>query len=326
MRAAIKDAYGGPDVVRVDEVERPVPTGDQVLVRVVAASVNRADLDGLYPKPQFVRLFIGLRRPRDRSVGLDVAGTVEAVGPEVTRLKPGDRVFADLYPFRAGSFAEYACARERAFQPMSDRMSFEDAATLPHAAILALQGLRLRKGRTPGPGDKVLIVGASGNVGPFLVQIAKNMGAEVTGVARGDKLDLVTALGADHAMDYTQVDYTKAGDRYDWIVDVDAHHSILAVRRALKPDGVYITLGGTGLRILEAFIVGAVMSLATRRWTGLMFWWKPFAAADVDRLKELMAAGVIHPVIDRRYSLDEVVEALRYVDDGHARGKVLVIP
>jgi NADPH:quinone reductase-like Zn-dependent oxidoreductase len=205
-------------------------------------------------------------------------------------------------------------------------MSFEDAATLPHAAILALQGLRLRKGRTPGPGDKVLIVGASGNVGPFLVQIAKNMGAEVTGVARGDKLDLVTALGADHAMDYTQVDYTKAGDRYDWIVDVDAHHSILAVRRALKPDGVYITLGGTGLRILEAFIVGAVMSLATRRWTGLMFWWKPFAAADVDRLKELMAAGVIHPVIDRRYPLDEVVEALRYVDDGHARGKVLVIP
>jgi NADPH:quinone reductase-like Zn-dependent oxidoreductase len=325
MKAAIKEEYGSPDVVRVEEIEKPVPIGDQVLLRVVAASVNRADLDGIYPKPQFIRLFIGLHRPRDRSVGVDVAGVVEAVGPGVERFKPGDRVFADLYPFRSGSFAEYACAAERAFQPMGE-LSFEDAATLPHAAILAIQGLRLRNGRTVGPGDKVLVVGASGNVGPFAVQIAKHLGAEVTGVARGDKLDLVSALGADHVIDYTQVDYTRAGVRYDWIVDVDAHHSILANRRALKPDGVYLTMGGSALRILDSLMVGAVVTLASRRWMGLMLWWKPFAAADVERLKELVATGVVRAVIDRRYPLSEAVDALRYVDDGHARGKVLVIP
>jgi NADPH:quinone reductase-like Zn-dependent oxidoreductase len=326
MKAAIKERYGGPDVVRVEEDARPVPVGDQVLVRVVAASVNRADLDGIYPKPQFVRLFIGLRRPRDRAVGLDVAGVVEAVGPDVTRFKRGHRVFADLYPFRAGAFAEYACASERAFQFTGDHLSFEDAATLPHAATLAIQGLRLRDGRAPGPGDKVLIVGASGNVGPFLVQIAKHLGAEVTGVARGDKLDLVTALGADHVIDYTAVDYTRAGVRYDWIVDVDAHHSIVSVRRALRPDGVYITMGGSGLRIIESLVVGGLVTLASRRWMGLLFWWRPFAAVDVERLKALVTSGVVRPVIDRRYPLSEVVDALRWVDDGHARGKVLVIP
>src|SRR6185436_8887234 len=181
---------------------------------------NRGDLDGLTPRPQFVRLFIGLRAPREPRIGFDAAGEVEAVGPGVTRFKPGDRVFGDMFSFGAGSFAEYVCAPERAFLPIPAGMTFEDAATLPHSANLAVQGQRLRNGRTIKAGDRVLVDGASGNVGPFAVQIAKAMGAEVTGVARTEKLDLVRSLGADHVLDYTQVDPRHTGRRFDWIVDV----------------------------------------------------------------------------------------------------------
>ena len=245
MKAAYYDRYGPPEVVEIREVERPTPSDDQVLVRVHAASVNRADLDGLKPKPGFVRLFMGIRAPRSHEVGIDAAGVVEEVGPDVTRFKPGDEVMTDLFAAgRFGAFAEYVCAKEKAFEPIPAGMSFEEAATLPHSAVLALQGMRMRDGRTFKPGDKVLIDGASGNVGPFAVQIAKSMGAEVTGVASGDKLDFVRSLGADHAIDYEKVDFTKAKERYDWIVAVDAHHSIRAARRALKPNGVYLTMGG----------------------------------------------------------------------------------
>ena len=208
MKAAVWDRYGGPDVVRIEDVEQPVPGEGEVLVRVHAASVNRGDLDNITPKPGFVRLFIGLRAPRNHRLGLDVAGMVESVGAGVTRFKPGDPVFADLYPYGTGAFAEYACAPEKAFEPIPAGMSFETAATLPHSAILAIQGLRLRNGRAVGPADKVLIDGASGNVGPFAVQIAKMLGAEVTGVASTDKLDFVRSLGPDHVIDYTKVDYT----------------------------------------------------------------------------------------------------------------------
>jgi NADPH:quinone reductase-like Zn-dependent oxidoreductase len=324
MKAAIVDRYGTPDAVRIEEVETPVPTDDQVLVRVRAASVNRADLDGIQPRPQFVRLFIGLRRPRNRRVGLDVAGVVEAVGPAVTRFKPGDRVFADLYAHGGGAFAEYACAKEKAFLPIPDGLSFEDAATLPHSANLAVQGLRRRDGRTPGPGDRVMISGASGNVGPFAVQIAKHLGAEVSGVARTEKLDFVRSLGADHVIDYTTTDITTAGERYDWIVDTDSHHSMLSMRRALRPNGVYVTLGGTGLRILDALLVGPVMSLAGSRRYGLMLWWKPFNEPDIATVTQLIAQGVVKPRVDRTYSLDQVVDALKWVDEGHAKGKVLI--
>ena len=299
-----------------------------MLVRLRAASVNRADLDGLKPKPGFIRLFTGLRAPRSHGVGVDAAGVVESVGANVTRFKPGDAVFTDLFAtggMAGGAFAEYVVAREKAFAPIPPGMSFEDAATLPHSAILALQGLRLRDGRTIKAGDRVLVDGASGSVGPFLVQIAKAMGADVTGVARGDKLDFVRSLGADHVIDYTAVDYTKAGERYDWIVAVDAHYPIRAVRRALKPNGVYLTLGGDTGTILAA-IGGALLSRFSDRYSGLMIWWKPMHRPDVDTLKELIAAGKVRPVIDRRYSLDQVVEALRWVEDGHARGKVVITP
>ena len=326
MRAAVQERYGPPEVVHLVDLDRPTPTDDEVLVRVQAASVNRADLDGLGPRPAFVRLFIGLRAPRNHRVGIDVAGIVEAVGVAVTRFQPGDRVFADLYAFGSGAFAEFACAREKAFQLIPAAMSFEDAATLPHSSILALQGLRRRNGRTPGPGDKVLIDGASGNVGPVAVQIAKSMGAEVTGVASTAKLDFVRSLGADHVLDYTKVDYTKTGERYDWIVDTDSHHSILRVRRALRPNGVYVTLGGTSWPILGGLILGPLISLASDKSSGLMLWWKPFKAEDVTTLTKLIADGKVKPAIDRRFALRDVVEALRWVDDGHARGKVIITP
>jgi NADPH:quinone reductase-like Zn-dependent oxidoreductase len=326
MKAAVRERYGSVDVVHVRDIEKPTPVDDQVLVRVRAASVNRADLDGLTPRPQFARLFMGMRAPRQHRIGLDVAGEVEAIGPRVSRFKPGDRVFGDMFSFGMGAFAEYVCAKERAFLPIPMGMTFDDAATLPHSAVLAVQGLRLRDGRTIRPGDKVLIDGASGNVGPFAVQIAKDAGAEVTGVARTEKLDLVRSLGADHVIDYTTTDYTKAGKRYDWIVDTDSHHSVLAVRRALAPGGVYVTLGGTSGPIVASLLLAPVVGRAVGKRMGLLLWWKPFNQPDVARVTELINSGKVRPAIDRRFSLAEVVDALRWVDEGHARGKVLVIP
>jgi NADPH:quinone reductase-like Zn-dependent oxidoreductase len=325
VKAAMRDRYGPPEVVDVREVDRPNPTDDQVLVRVHAASVNRADLDGLYPRWQFIRLFYGLRRPRNRRLGLDVAGVVESVGPNVTRFKPGDRVFGDMFAFGEGAFAEYVRAPEKAFLPMPAAMTFEEAATLPHSAVLALQGLRLRNGRTIKQGDRVLVVGASGNVGPFVVQIAKSMGADVTGVCRTEKIDFVRSLGADHVIDYTTTDYTRPGERYDWIVDVDAHHGILRWRGALRANGVYAAMGGPGSWLVQALLVGPIASLATGKKMGLMLHWKPFKPEDVETLKGLIAAGKLKPIIDRRFPLGEIVEALRYVDEGRARGKVVII-
>jgi NADPH:quinone reductase-like Zn-dependent oxidoreductase len=325
MKAAFADRYGPPEIVEIRDVERPTPSDDQVLVRVRAASVNRADLDGLKPKPGFLRLFMGLRAPRNHEIGVDAAGVVEAVAPGASRFSVGDRVMTDMFAAgRFGAFAEYVCAREKAFEPIPAGMSFEEAATLPHSAVLALQGLRLRNGRSVEPGDAVLIDGASGNVGPFAVQIAKSMGAEVTGVARGDKLDFVQSLGADHVIDYRNVDFTKAGERYDWIVAVDSHHSIRAARRALKPHGVYLTMGGDTASIMAALGGSLVMSRFGDKWSGLMLWWKPLHRPDVETLKGLIAAGKLKPVIDRVVTLDDVVEALRYVEDGHPRGKVVI--
>jgi NADPH:quinone reductase-like Zn-dependent oxidoreductase len=326
MRAAVRARYGSPDVVEVRAIERPTPVADQVLVRVQAASVNRADLDLIRPDPGFARLFLGLRAPRFHGLGCDLAGVIEAVGPDATRFKVGDRVFGDMYPFGLGSFAEWKVAPERAFLPIPDSMSFDDAATLPHAAVLAVQGLRLRDGRRPRAGDRVVIDGAAGSVGPFAVQIAKSFGAEVTGIDGAEKLEMVRSLGADHVIDFRTTDYTRTGERYDWILDVHAHHPLLDCRRALRPGGIYVTLGGPTARLLTAMVVGPVVGLASRKRMGLMLWWKPFGAADVETLTRLHASGDLKPVIDRRFPLDDVVTALRFVDDGHARGKVLVIP
>jgi NADPH:quinone reductase-like Zn-dependent oxidoreductase len=325
MLAALRNRYGPPEVVQLREVDRPKPAADEVLVRVRAASVNRADLDGIRPRPGLIRLFMGIRAPRDHRIGVDVAGVVEAAGADVTRFQPGDRVFTDMFKAgHFGAFAEYVSARASAFEPIPAGMAFETAASLPHSAILALQALRLRSGRTLEPGAKLLIDGASGNVGPFAVQIAKAMGAEVTGVCSTQKMDFVRSLGADHVIDYRRVDYTKAGERYDWIVDTDSHHRIRHVRRALRPNGVYVTLGGETGALLGGLIAGPLLSLFSDRWSGLLLWWKPFHPPDLETLRGLIDAGTLKPIIDRRYPLSEIVEALRYVEDGRSRGKVII--
>jgi NADPH:quinone reductase-like Zn-dependent oxidoreductase len=326
VKAAQRDRYGPPEVVGIRDVETPIPRGDQVLVRVHASSVNRADLDGLYPRWQFVRLFYGLRVPRLKGLGLDVAGVVEAVGPDAIRFRPGDRVYGDMFAYGQAAFAEYVCAAEKAFLPVPADISFEDAATLPHSAVLAVQGLRLRTGQTIGPGDRLLVVGASGNVGPFVVQIGKARGAIVTGVCRTDKIEFVRSLGADAVIDYTTTDYTRTGERFDWIVDVDAHHPITRWRRSLQPGGAYVAMGGPTTWLLQALFVALLMGLRGGRRMGLLLNWKPFHPVDVHTLEELVAAGKVRPAIDRRFGLSDLVEALRYVEDGRARGKIVIIP
>jgi NADPH:quinone reductase-like Zn-dependent oxidoreductase len=325
MKAAVRYRYGTPDVVRVEELETPVPGEGEVLVRTRAASVNRADLDGIQPRPGFVRLFIGLRAPRQPQIGLDVAGVVASVGPGATRFKPGDAVFADLSVYsNTGAFAEFVRAPEKAFEPIPPGMSFEDAATLPHSAILAVQGLRTRQGRTPQPGDEVLVVGASGNVGPFAVQIAKAMGAVVTAVCSTAKVETVRSLGADEVIDYQQTDVMRIGREWDWILDTDSHYSVRAVLCSLAPGGVYVTLGGETGSLLGAALGGPLLTFRSPRQMGLMFWWKPFNRDDLHQVEELIAAGKVRPVIDRRYPLSEIVDALKWVNDGHAQGKVVI--
>jgi NADPH:quinone reductase-like Zn-dependent oxidoreductase len=322
MKAIVRQVYGSPDVLELRDVDRPAVGDDGVLVRVRAASLNAADLDYLYGRPMLTRLGTGLRKPKNRGLGLDAAGTVETVGQAVTRFHPGDEVFGDLTAFGYGAFAEYVAAAEQAWALKPAGMTFEEAATIPQAAILALQGLR--GPREVQPGHRVLVNGASGNVGPFAVQIAKALDAEVTGVCSTAKMDMVRRLGADHVIDYTKEDYTRSGQRYDWIVDVAGNRSILECRRALKPGGVYVMVGGPSRRIFEALLLGPLISLTGSRKMGLMMWWKPFKPEDVAFLEELIEAGKLAPVIDRSFPLAEVPEALRYLDEGHAMGKVVI--
>ena len=254
-------------------------------------------------------------------LGLNVAGQVEAVGKDVTELRPGDEVFGDLTQHGFGAFAEYVSAPERAFGKQPAGMTYEEPATLPHAAVLALQGLR--NGRKIQPGHRVLINGASGSVGPFAVQIAKALGAEVTGVCSTAKVEMVRSAGADHVIDYTQEDFTRSGQRYDRIIDIAGSHSIFACRRALRPNGTYLWVGGPTTRLLQAVLLGPLISLVGNRKMGMLPW-KPFPKEDVAFLKELIDAGVVRPVIDRRYPLAEVPDALRYLEAGHAMGKIVI--
>jgi NADPH:quinone reductase-like Zn-dependent oxidoreductase len=321
MKAWIRDRYGPPDVLELREIEPPELGAADVRVRVAFSSVNQADLDYLYGKPWMSRIGIGMRKPRIGGLGLDVAGVVEAVGPEVTRFKPGDEVFGDMTQFGHAAYAELVTAPALAFAPVPAGVSLEDAATTPQAAILAIQGLNAQGGVKAG--DKVLINGASGSVGPFAIQIAKAKGAEVTGVASTKKLDFVRSLGADHVLDYTRDDYTKLGQRYDRILDMAAYHSIGDVRRVLTPTGGYTAIGGSLVKVFGAMLVGVPMRLVGKQRAGLPVW-KPFRAEDVVVLSRMLVDGTIKPIIDKRYPLAEVPDALRYADDGHAQGKVLI--
>jgi NADPH:quinone reductase-like Zn-dependent oxidoreductase len=313
MKAIVYHRYGSPDVLRLEEVETPVPREDEVLVRVHAASVNAGDWRMLNGSPLMLRLWWGLLQPRQTILGADMAGRVEAVGKTVTQFLPGDEVFGDVSGRGRGGFAEYTCAAEDNLAPKPANVSFEQAATAPLAGVVALQGLR-DEGRIQ-PGQMVLINGASGGVGTFAVQIAKSFGAEVTGVCSTGKMDMVRSIGADRVIDYRQEDFTTTGQRYDLILDVALYRSISAGLRALRPGGIYVVAGGDALRIMQASVGGGkhVRNLThTPNREDLVF------------VKELLEAGKVTPVIDRCYSLAEAAEALRYYGGGHVRGKVVI--
>ncbi len=313
MKAIVCTEYGSPDVLNLEEVRDPTPEEDEVLVKVHAASVNAADWHILRADPFLVRLAMGLLKPKHEILGADIAGRVEAVGANATRFQPGDEVFGDLSGCGFGGFAEYVCASEDALALKPANMSFEEAAA-------ALQGLR-GKGQVQ-PGQKVLVNGASGGVGTFAVQIAKSFGAEVTGVCSTDKLDMARSIGADHVIDYTQQDFTKNGQRYDLILAANGYHSISGYKRALSPNGIYVMLGGSTAQMYQAMLLGPLVSMAGSKKMGNLLA-KP-NQTDLVFLKDLLEAGKVKPVIDRSYPLSEVPEAIRYLEEGHARGKVVI--
>ena len=322
MKAIIRSGYGPPDVLAFVDVPIPDPGTDQVLVRIRASSVNMADVDYMRGHPKPARLGSGLRAPKIKRLGLDLAGTVEAVGDDVTRFRSGDDVFGDLTGYGLGAFAEYACANERAFAPIPAGLSFEEAAVVPQAAVMALQGLRTRRGQ-PKPGSKVLVNGAGGNVGPFAVQIAKTFGAEVTGVDHGDKMDFIRSLGADHILDYTETDYTKTETTYDWVLDVAPVHSLRSVVRVLNPGGVYLMIPGTMPQVFKSFVVAPLMSRVVGRRLGMPMW-ELMNQDDIALLTGLLEAGKVKPAIDRTYPFDEIREALRYQQEGRTVGKIAI--
>jgi NADPH:quinone reductase-like Zn-dependent oxidoreductase len=315
MRAVIQTGYGSADVMELRQIEKPTPGDGEVLVRVLAASLAAGEYYGMRGKPFPIRMYIGFPKPKkDFVVGLDCAGVVEAVGKDVTRFQPGEVVYGQCH----GSCAEYACADPAQIARKPGNLTFHQAAAVPTSACTALQGLR-DHGKVR-PGVKVLINGASGGVGPFAVQIAKALGAEVTGVCSTGNVEMVQSIGADSVIDYTREDFTQGGPRYDVIMDNVASHSLSETRRALTPDGILIPSSGhAGM----GWIIGAALTAVLVRQQG-----KPFVAstnsADLAVLAELIDAGKVTPVIDRTYPLSDAPDAFRYLDEGHARGKVVI--
>src|SRR6266576_1628460 len=317
MKAITHCEYGSPDVLKLKDVETPVPNDNQLLVKVRAASLNPLDLTihGFWP----LRPISGMRKPKETRLGVDYAGTVEAVGKNVTQFKPGDEVFGG----RNGAIAEYVCARaDRSVVPKPANVTFEQAAAVPVAAFTALQGLR-DKGQIQ-PGQKVLVNGASGGVGTAAVQIAKSFGTEVTGVCSTRNVDMVRSIGADHVIDYTQEDFTKNGQRYDLIFDAVGNRSVSDCKRALTPNGICAVAGFTTLsHLFQVIVLGSWVSRTGRKKIGLMETANP-NKKDLVFIKELLEAGKVVPVIDRTYPLSEVAEAIRYLEEGHAKGKVVI--
>ena len=280
-----------------------------------------ADVDYLMGRPKVARAITGLRRPRNPFLGLDLAGVVVAVGDRVYGFKPGDEVFGDLTQFGFGAFAEFACAPEAAFAPKPKGITFEEAAAVPQAAVMAAQGLL--KPRPVRPGEQVLVNGAGGNIGPFAVQIAKHLGAEVTGVDAPEKLDFIRSVGADHVIDYTVDDFTVNAGKYDRVLDVASNHTISEARRVLRPGGVYLIVPGSIAGTLRAMVLGPLMSLLGSR-SVRMVPWKPFKAEDVAFLANLLEKRQLRPVIDRVYDFQDIPEALEYQAGGSATGKIVI--
>jgi len=323
MRAAVRPRYGSPDVIEVRELDTPEPADDEVLVRVRAASLNRADWYGLVGRPWIARPMSGLRRPKSDRLGTDFAGTVEAVGRDVTTFQPGDEVFGG----RDGALAEYVCVREeRAIALKPANVTFEQAGAVGVAGLTALQGLRDKGGVEPG--QQVLVNGASGGVGTFAVQVAKTLGAEVTGVCSRGNVELVRSLGADHVVDYTRDDFTRSERRYDLVFDVAGSRPWSQLKHVLAQEGRIVLVGGSmSNRLLGPLGHVVKISLATMRGRrSSVFFIAKFDKADLEALCRLLAEGKVTPVVDRQYELSEIADAFRYMGEGHARAKVVVTP
>jgi len=318
MKAVVYAEYGSPDVLQLKEVAKPIPTDDEVLIKIHAVSLNRSDWEGLIGKPLYARIG-GLRKPSNKILGSDIAGRVEMAGKNNNQFQPGDEVFGEMGDYHGG-FAEYVCASGRILALKPADMTFEEAAAIPQAGVIALQGIR-DKGQIQ-PGQKVLINGAGGSAGMFAIQLAKLYGAEVTGVDNTGKLDFMRSLGADHVIDYTREDFTKNGKQYDFILDLIAYRSALAYARALKPNGSYYAVGGSVATFLQFFLIGPWIRRASGKKVRLLAVQRN--RKDLEYITELCKTGKIIPVIDKRYSLSEVPEALRYLGEGHAKGKVVI--
>jgi NADPH:quinone reductase-like Zn-dependent oxidoreductase len=321
MKAIVYTEYGSPDVLQLKEVEKPVPAEDEVLVQVHASSVNAADWRMMRADPFLVRLYAGLLKPKKfHTLGADIAGRVEAVGKNVRQFKAGDEVFGDVSSTGFGGFAEYKCARESELILKPTNLSFEEAATVPLAAMTALHGLR-DKGQIQ-PGQQVLIHGASGGVGTYAVQLAKYFGAVVTAVCSTDKVEMARALGADFVIDYTREDFSLSRRQFDLILAVNGNRSIFDYKRALSPNGIYVMAGGNQSQLFQALLLGPWLSLFGKQKLGALT--SNPNQKDLQLLKELLESGQLKPVIDKRYPLHEVAEAIRYVEAGHAKGKVVI--
>ena len=317
MKAIARQAYGPPEILEEVELDKPTPGDDEVLIRIHATSLNASDWELLTGSPLYGRL-TGLFTPGIQVLGSDVAGTVEAVGAGVTRFQPGDEVFGDIFE-TWGGFAEWVCAPQGKLVPKPASMSFQQAAATPQSGLIALQGL-FDKGQLKA-GQSVLINGAGGGGGSFAVQLARNAGATVTGVDSAEKAELGRSLGADHAIDYAREDFTRNGQRYDLILDLVGHHSFRDFKRALAPEGRYLLVGGAMVLLLQVAILGALLSLFSRKKMGVLIH-EP--NKDLNTLVEHLDSGAVTPAIDKVYPLDETAEALRYLGEGHARGKVVI--
>jgi len=317
MKAIVYTKYGPPEGLQLKEVAKPTPKDDEILVKVQAVSVNRSDWEGL--KGEAFARFGGLLKPGQQILGSDVAGTVEMAGRNHRQFQPGDAVFGEMVDYHGG-FAEYVCTRGKDWTLKPASLTFEQAAAIPQAGVIALQGLN-DKGQVQ-PGQKVLINGAGGGAGSFAVQLGKYYGAEMTGVDNTSKLDFIRSLGADHVIDYTQEDFTQNGKQYDLILDVVARRSVSAYERALKPNGSYFAVGGSLATILQILLLGPRMRRASGKNIGILAVHRN--QKDLISITELCEAGKIIPVIDRRYPLTETAEAVRYLGEGHSKGKIVI--
>src|SRR5947209_6720159 len=321
MKAIVSTTYGSPDVLQLKEVEKPAPSDNEVLVKVHAASVNAGDWHLLRAKPFLMRLMgYGLLKPKYRILGSDIAGRIEVVGRNVKQFQAGDEVFGNTVKYGFGGFAEYVSVPEDALVLKPTTLSFEEAAAVPQAALVALQGLR-DKGQIK-LGQKILIYGASGGIGTFAVQIATSFGAEVTAVCSTRNLDMARSIGADHVIDYTKEHFTRNGQQYDLIIAVNGYHSIFDYKRALSPRGMYVMTGGSGALLFQVMFLGPWISRTGSKKMGNSGH-KP-NQKDLAFMNELLEAGKVAPVIDRRYPLRDVAEAIRYLEAGHAQGKVVI--